>query len=144
MLAMVMSCTLASAMILPQVAYANPFEDIANLFAGFFSGDSASEDSTSLLSVDDPNNLVSDTRSPANASLNLFDYWISDENAVDKNDPSGWENMGINEGKQLRFSDAGRYDRPDTGSINGWTGKSGKPLTGICPEQAGCKRISRA
>ena len=35
-LAMVMSCTLASAMILPQVAYANPFEDIANLFAGFF------------------------------------------------------------------------------------------------------------
>ena len=129
-LATAVSCALVSTMALPQIAYANPFEDAANAVVDFFTGGSTSE-APSPLSVDDPSNLVSDTRSPANASLNLFDYWISDENAVDKNDPSGWENMGINEGKQLRFSDAGRYDRPDTGSINGWTGKSGKPLTGI-------------
>ncbi|MDO4591163.1 MAG: FctA domain-containing protein [Slackia sp.] len=123
-LAGVLACALA----LPQAAFAGPLQDAAAVVSSWFSDDGAA---AAPVAVGDADHVVSDTRSPANASLNLFDYWITDENASDKNDPSGWENMGINEGKQFRFSDAGRYDRPETHSINGWTGRGEKPFQGI-------------
>ena len=125
-----LACVLTCALALPQPAYAGLLEDASNAVASFFAnGDEGA--AVAPVAVDDQDNLVSDTRSPASASLNLFDYWITAEDASDKNDPSGWENMGINEGKQLRFSDAGRYDRPETNSINGWTGRGEKPFQGI-------------
>ncbi len=38
---------------------------------------------------------------------------------------------GSTKGHELRFSDAGRYERPTSNSINAWTGTSGKPYFGI-------------
>ena len=76
-------------------------------------------------------NLVTGIESPKNATINLFDYWIIAEDTPDDNDPSNWRDVGINQGHELRFSDAGRYERPTSNSINAWTGTSGKPYFGI-------------
>ncbi len=76
-------------------------------------------------------NLVTGVKSPKNATINLFDYWIIAEDTPDDNDPSNWRDVGINQGHELRFSDAGRYERPTSNSINAWTGTSGKPYFGI-------------
>ena len=76
-------------------------------------------------------NLVTGIKSPKNATIDLFDYWIIAEDTPDNNDPSNWRDVGINQGHELRFSDAGRYERPTSNSINAWTGKSGKPYFGI-------------
>lgn len=76
-------------------------------------------------------NLVTGVKSPENATINLFDYWIIAEDTPDDNDPSNWRDVGINQGHELRFSDAGRYENPTSNSINAWTGTSGKPYFGI-------------
>ena len=76
-------------------------------------------------------NLVTGIKSPKNATIDLFDYWIIAEDTPDNNDPSNWRDVGINQGHELRFSDAGRYERPTSNSINAWTGTSGKPYFGI-------------
>ena len=70
-------------------------------------------------------------KSPKNATINLFDYWIIAEDTPDDNDPSNWRDVGINQGHELRFSDAGRYEGPTSNSINAWTGTSGKPYFDI-------------
>lgn len=75
--------------------------------------------------------LVTGVKSPENATINLFDYWIIAEDTPDDNDPSNWRDVGINQGHELRFSDAGRYENPTSNSINAWTGTSGKPYFGI-------------
>lgn len=71
------------------------------------------------------------TKSPSNATLNLFDYWILEDYSDVRPDPSGWQNMGINEGHELRFSNAGEHEGPESGSINAWTGRSGSPYFGM-------------
>lgn len=76
-------------------------------------------------------NLVTGIKSPKNATINLFDYWIIAEDTPDDNDPSNWRDVGINQGHELRFSDAGRYETPTSNSINAWTGTTGKPYFGI-------------
>ena len=76
-------------------------------------------------------NLVTGAKSPKNATINLFDYWIVAEDTPDNNDPSNWRDVGINQGHELRFSDAGRYEGPTSNSINAWTGTTGKPYFGI-------------
>ena len=76
-------------------------------------------------------NLVTGIKSPKNATINLSDYWIIAEDTPDNNDPSNWRDVGINQGHELRFSDAGRYERPTSNSINAWTGTTGKPYFGI-------------
>lgn len=82
-------------------------------------------------------NLVTGIKSPKNATINLFDYWLTTEDAEDNRDPNGWENLGINKDHELRFSDAGTHEGPQTNSINAWTGKSGKPYFDIVQPQLG-------
>ena len=82
-------------------------------------------------------NLVTGVKSPKNATINLFDYWLTTEDAEDNRDPNGWENLGINKDHELRFSDAGTHEGPQTNSINAWTGKSGKPYFDIVQPQLG-------
>ena len=76
-------------------------------------------------------NLVTGIKSPKNATINLSDYWITAEDTPDDNDPSNWRDVGINQGHELRFSDAGRHEGPTSNSINAWTGTTGKPYFGI-------------
>lgn len=82
-------------------------------------------------------NLVTGVKSPKNATINLFDYWLTTEDAEDNRDPNGWENLGINKDHELRFSDAGTHEGPQTNSINAWTGKTGKPYFDIVQPQLG-------
>ena len=76
-------------------------------------------------------NLVEQTVSPKNATINLFDYWLVTEEAPDNADPDNYASIGINEGHQLRFCDAGRHEASNKNSINAWTGQSGRPFFGI-------------
>lgn len=41
-------------------------------------------------------NLVTGIKSPKNATIDLFDYWIIAEDTPDGNDPSNWRDVGIN------------------------------------------------
>ena len=70
---------------------------------------------------------------PQNATLNLYDYWISDQSAPDAQMPTGWDNLGINKEHQFRFGNADHNPESTpagSGSINAWT-RSTKPYPGV-------------
>ena len=77
--------------------------------------------------------VVTNTVDPSGISLNLFDYWVTSQNAADTDTPlDTYRSSGINNGHQLKvFSKSGDdYD----GTINAWTGNS-TPFTGIVNKQ---------
>ncbi|MGR4801008.1 FctA domain-containing protein [Bifidobacterium adolescentis] len=74
------------------------------------------------------NHVVKNTVSPAGTSIDLFDYWVQTYHAADVNDASNQRNMGINNGKQLKFTYRGFGTAGQ--SVNAWTG-SARPNFGI-------------
>ena len=71
--------------------------------------------------------VLTDTVSPVGTTINLFDYWITTQNAPDTTNPPNMD-QGINQGKLLQFTAAA--PRNPNGGINDYTG-SAKPRTGI-------------
>ncbi|KFI97328.1 Spy0128 family protein [Bifidobacterium stellenboschense] len=69
-----------------------------------------------------------DTLQPANTTVNLFDYWLQNQDSWDYNDydVQHIENAGINNGHSLRFRRWGTNGR-DSNPINAWTGTAGDP-----------------
>lgn len=83
--------------------------------------------------IDSPANMVPFAEMPQNASLNLYDYWISEQSAPDDKMPTGWDNLGINKGHQFRFGNADHNPEntpAGSGSINAWT-RSTQPYPGV-------------
>lgn len=88
-------------------------------------------------SVPFPDHVVSDTVSPSNTTVDLFDYWVQPYGCADTRDSydpcSGtWfdhSDSGINKGKQLHFTyDGETYN--DQSTINKWT-YSASPRSGM-------------
>lgn len=71
--------------------------------------------------------VLTDAVSPVGTTINLFDYWITTQDAPDTTNPPDMD-QGINQGKLLQFT-AAAPNRPN-GGINDYTG-SAKPRTGI-------------
>ncbi len=71
--------------------------------------------------------VLTDAVSPVGTTINLFDYWITTQNAPDTTNPPNMD-QGINQGKLLQFTAAA--PRNPNGGINDYTG-SAKPRTGI-------------
>ena len=71
--------------------------------------------------------VLTDAVSPVGTTINLFDYWITTQNAPDTTNPPDMD-QGINQGKLLQFTAAA--PRNPNGGINDYTG-SAKPRTGI-------------
>lgn len=73
-----------------------------------------------------PDHIVNGV-SPNGTTINLFDYWLTDQDASDNVQPSGIENLGINKDHTLKFfkNGLGGWNQ-----INSWTnGKN--PRTGL-------------
>lgn len=69
--------------------------------------------------------------SPLGTTINLFDYWLTEQTDSDQVNPTNFENRGINQGHALLFgSGMGNDDQPDYGDWNRWTGDE-SPRTGI-------------
>ncbi len=65
--------------------------------------------------------------SPSGTTINLFDYWLTEQTDVDVNDPQNIANIGINANHALLF----RKNPPgQAGQWNSWTGNK-NPRTGI-------------
>lgn len=81
-----------------------------------------------------PENLVADVKSPSNAKLNIYDYWLSTEDAQDapanSHTPVGWRGLGINEGHDFHIGGQDASGGQSDVSINAWTGST-RPRTGI-------------
>lgn len=71
--------------------------------------------------------VLTDAVSPVGTTINLFDYWITTQDAPDTTNPPNMD-QGINQGKLLQFTAAA--PRNPNGGINDYTG-SAKPRTGI-------------
>jgi len=67
------------------------------------------------------------TVSSPNTVINLFDYWVS-ENQSDPDNKDADLNTGINQGHTLKFVHG---DQDGTEDINRWTGKGQNPMQGI-------------
>lgn len=65
--------------------------------------------------------------SPNGTTINLFDYWLTSQDASDNSDPSGIEDLGINKDHTLKFfkNGLGGWNQ-----INSWT-NSKNPNTGL-------------
>ena len=66
--------------------------------------------------------------SPNGTTINLFDYWITNQTDSDNTDPADLYDKGINEGHALLFA-ANNSDSP--GEWNKWTGKGNGPYKEI-------------
>lgn len=65
--------------------------------------------------------------SPSGTTINLFDYWLTEQTDVDVNDPQNIANIGINGNHALLFR---RNPPGQAGQWNSWTGNK-NPRTGI-------------
>lgn len=86
---------------------------------------SSQEETASTDPFTDPDNLVTDAKAPANATFNLYDYWLTAEDASDVQIPGGWRKLGINYDNNLqkdRQFKIGGQDAVGANSINGWVG----------------------
>lgn len=70
-------------------------------------------------------NHIVDGVSPNGTTINLFDYWITNQNDSDNSDPADILNSGINKDHALVFFNNGK------GKWNQWTGQGGPPYKGI-------------
>lgn len=74
-------------------------------------------------------NHIVDGVSPNGTTINLFDYWITNQNDSDSSDPVDILNRGINKDHALLFFINGR------GNWNAWTGAGGAPYKGIVKDE---------
>lgn len=74
-----------------------------------------------------------DTASSPNIVLNLFDYWVS-ENQSDPDNVNALLDGGINQGHTLKFVHG---DQDGTTAVNQWTGDKQNPRQGIVQNQLG-------
>ena len=73
--------------------------------------------------------------SPLGTTINLFDYWLTNQTDPDGGNPDNFEDKGINQGHALLFgSGMGDDDQPNYGDWNKWT-KGKAPRTGIVDSQ---------
>ena len=68
--------------------------------------------------------------SPLGTTINLFDYWLTNQTASDKENPDNFENKGINQDHALLFGNGMGDMQNNYGDWNQWTG-SEDPQTGI-------------
>lgn len=71
--------------------------------------------------------LLVNSVSPSGTTIDLFDYWLTEQEESDYNNPRDMEHQGINNGHALLF---GANMGSSRGTWNEWTG-SGTPRTGI-------------
>lgn len=74
--------------------------------------------------------------SPLGTTINLFDYWLTDQTAPDSTNPDRFEEKGINAGHALLFGNGMRSSSRNYGVWNHWTG-SKSPRTGIVASRLG-------
>ena len=67
------------------------------------------------------NHIVANDVNPSSVSTDLFDYWITSQDANDNIDVSNQKNLGINNGHALKFTTKG-IGGTDGSYINVWTG----------------------
>ena len=73
--------------------------------------------------------------SPLGTTINLFDYWLTNQTDPDGGNPDNFEDKGINQGHALLFgSGMGDDGQPNYGDWNKWT-KGKAPRTGIVDSQ---------
>ena len=65
--------------------------------------------------------VVANDVNPSSVSTDLFDYWITSQDANDNTDVGNQKNLGINKGHELKFTTTGIGDT-DGSYINVWTG----------------------
>lgn len=90
---------------------------------------------------------------PEGITINLFDYWLDEQNNPDDNNPANYENLGINENHRLKFGKGMETVRPpetekpddnktaiesalEAGNINAWT-NGARPMAGIVASTLG-------
>lgn len=71
--------------------------------------------------------------SPSGTTIDLFDYWLTEQTDSDNSNPSDMQNKGIN-GKHALLFGSGMPD--NSGNWNAWTGNS-SPRTGIVSQDLG-------
>ena len=71
-----------------------------------------------------------ETMYPEGITVNLYDYWLTSQDAADDRYISSYDNAGINEDHVLKFSQG------NLKGINKWT-KSARPHTGIVQSSLG-------
>lgn len=75
--------------------------------------------------------------SPLGTTINLFDYWLTDQTAPDSTNPDRFEEKGINAVHALLFGNGmGSSSSRNYGDWNQWTG-SKSPRTGIVASRLG-------
>ena len=75
--------------------------------------------------------------SPLGTTINLFDYWLTNQTDSDGKNPDDFENRGINQDHALLFGNGmGDDGQPDYGDWNKWTGNV-SPRKGIVHSQLG-------
>lgn len=74
--------------------------------------------------------------SPLGTTINLFDYWLTDQTASDSTNPDRFEEKGINAGHALLFGKGMGSSSRNYGDWNRWTG-SESPRTGIVASRLG-------
>lgn len=74
--------------------------------------------------------------SPLGTTINLFDYWLTDQTASDSTNPDRFEEKGINAGHALLFGKGMGSSSRNYGDWNRWTG-SENPRTGIVASRLG-------
>ena len=72
--------------------------------------------------------------SPLGTTINLFDYWLTEQTASDGENPLNFEDKGINQGHALLFGDGIGDMKENYGDWNQWT-KGKAPRTGIVDSQ---------
>lgn len=65
--------------------------------------------------------VVANDVNPSSVSTDLFDYWITSQDANDNNDENNQKNLGINKDHKLKFTTKGIGGYDDS-YINVWTG----------------------
>lgn len=74
--------------------------------------------------------------SPLGTTINLFDYWLTDQTASDSTNPDRLEDEGINAEHALLFGNGMGSSSRNYGDWNQWTG-SKSPRTGIVASRLG-------
>lgn len=74
--------------------------------------------------------------SPLGTTINLFDYWLTDQTAPDSTNPDRFEEKGINAVHALLFGNGMGSSSRNYGGWNQWTG-SKSPRTGIVASRLG-------
>ena len=105
----------------------HPLETIQAAVSSLLSSTApAGQNSSQLAGVAYPDHVVQSV-SPNGTTVNLFDYWLVDEDSTDVGaNPPDYRNVGINAGHDLRFLSSDYGETP----VNRWT-RSAKPYFGI-------------